>query len=111
MTPTDVRSWLEAGDALRSKLAEERAQLVARLAAIDSALRALGAAPLSPPVARQVAEVLRAAGRPMTAREVAAALSSVGRLAIGNALYQGVRRGEFAAKGRKGSQAYTVRQP
>ncbi len=108
--PTDVRAWLEAGDALRTKLIEERGRHIARVAEIDAALTTLGASPVVPPVARQVIDVLAAAGRPMTAREIRAALPSAGRLAIGAVLYAASQRGELTARGRKGSQTYAVRR-
>jgi hypothetical protein len=104
---TDVKTWLEQGDALRAKLVEERAAHVARIAEIDTALKALGAAPtLEPPVARQVVDLVAGAPRPMTAREVQAALPSLSRLAVGSALYAAVRRDELVAAGRKGALTY-----
>lgn len=108
MAAADVKAWLEQGDALRTKLAEERATHVARIAEIDAALKALGGAPtLARPVARQVWDVLYAvAPRALTVREIQAALPSVGRLAIGSALHAMVKREELRATGAKGRMTY-----
>lgn len=109
--PADVQAWLDEGAALRASLIEERGKLVDRIAQIDAALAPLGGAVGDPPLAQQVAAVLASSRAPMTAREIRAALPSAARLAIGTALYNGVKRGTIRATGPKGSQRYRAVVP
>lgn len=109
---TDVQSWLDAGAELVAKLTAERQQLVARIAQIDAALAQVGKGheALEPPVARQVFAALAAAGRPMTAREVRAALPRAERLTILGALHRLAKRGEIRARDENGRRLYATRK-